>query len=276
MGNIKETSYSYGKEYQNQQIAKYRNRYSNHWKYRMQIFDYLLSKIKTSNSQKDTLIADIGTSIGTFALEAAHKGYDSIGIDFDPDAIEIAKQLAKEEQVDAKFICGDVSQDIGLDNKIDIAICFDIFEHLHDDEFGALLLSLKAKLKKEGKILFHTFPNQYDYLFFEKTILMIPLIPWSIFPNKFFNRIVKIYASFIDIALILLIGKTYKEKIKTKSHCNPLTQERLQDIFIRSGYEIEILESKQLYKLKKRTSKIFKKHPISYRNIYGIIKPKTK
>ncbi len=235
MNSIKNSSYAYGSDYQNQQIEKYKNRYTNHWKYRIQIFDFLLNKIKTGKSLKNTLIVDIGTSIGTFALEAAQRGYTAIGIDFVIEAIKTAKQLAKEENVNAEFICADVSQIINLNNKIDIAVCFDIFEHLHDDELGALLLSLKNKLSNTGKILFHTFPNQYDYIFFEKTILMIPLIPWSIFPAAFFNRIVKMYASLINLGLILIKGRTYKEIIKTKSHCNPIKKERLNDIFIRAG-----------------------------------------
>ncbi len=271
---IKATSFSYGNDYQSKQIEKYRNRNANHWKFRIELFEVLLEKINTQNTISDTFVADIGTSIGTFAIEAAKKGYKAAGIDFDPDAIAAAKQLASDENVQVEFICADVSQAINLSSKIDIAVCFDIFEHMHDDELGSLLLALKQKMSENGKILFHTFPNQYDYIFFEHTLLAIPLIPFSLLPKKCFNRLVKLHVAFIDALLILFKGKTYKESIKKKSHCNPLSVERLNDIFVRAGYEIELLESKQLYPYKKTRMKIFKKQTITYRNIYGIIKPK--
>jgi len=274
INEIKETSFSYGNDYQEKQVEKYKNRNSNHWKYRIELFESLLEKIKAHNSISETFVADIGTSIGTFAIEAAKKGYKAAGIDFDPEAITVAKQLAKEENVEVDFICADVSQAIYLKEKIDIAVCFDIFEHMHDDELGSLLLALKQKLSENGKIVFHTFPNQFDYIFFEHTLLALPLMPFCFFPKKCFTRMVKMHAAFIDILILVLKGKTYQESIKKKSHCNPLTIERLNDIFVRAGYAIELLESKQLYKYRKTRMNIFRKQPVTYRNIYGIISPK--
>jgi 2-polyprenyl-3-methyl-5-hydroxy-6-metoxy-1,4-benzoquinol methylase len=274
INEIKATSFSYGNDYQSKQIEKYKNRNSNHWKYRIELFESLLKEFDTGQSGADTFVADIGTSIGTFAIEAAKKGYKAAGIDFDPEAIAAAKILAKEENVEVEFIYADVSQPIPLSSKIDIAVCFDIFEHMHDDELGSLLLALKQKLSENGKILFHTFPNEYDYIFFEHTLPAIPLMPLSFLPKKCFNRIVKLHATFIDGIFILLKGKTHKESIKKKSHCNPLSVERLNDIFVRAGYEIELLESKQLYTFKKTRMNLFRKQTITYRNIYGSIKPK--
>ena len=109
MAKLKETSYSYGNEYQNRQIEKYKNRYSNHWKYRIKNFENLLQKINTDLPENKVSIIDIGTSIGTFALEAAKKGYNASGIDFDPEAIKLAEKLSDEENLDVKFICGDIS-----------------------------------------------------------------------------------------------------------------------------------------------------------------------
>lgn len=278
MNKIKTTSYQYGSDYQNKQVEKYKNRANNHWKYRVKIFNELLKEhvlpIFNYREKSELTVVDIGCSIGTFALEAAKNGYKSIGVDFDDDAIHIAKQLAKEENLNAKFICGDISQDINFNEKIDIAVCFDIFEHLHDDELGAFLQSVKNKLSKKGVLLYHTFPTQYDYLFFQNKIISIPLMPFSIFGEKAFTKITKMYASIIDFFLILLKGKTYKEFIKHRGHCNPMTKERLSDILKRAGYENKLIEVSQLYKFKATIQKIFKKHPISYRNLYGVAYPK--
>lgn len=130
MTKIKITSYEYGSEYQNTQVQKYLNRANNHWKYRFDIYhklldEYVLPAFKAKDKSEITVV-DIGCSIGTFALEAARDGYNSIGIDFDSEAIDIAKNLAIEENVNAQFICGDISNDTHFNEKIDIAVCFDI------------------------------------------------------------------------------------------------------------------------------------------------------
>jgi len=279
MNNIKTTSYKYGNDYQNRQVEKYKNRANNHWKHRVEIFKLLINQDilpKLEGREKsDIKVVDIGCSIGTFALEAARMGFDSSGIDFDNEAIKIAKQLAEEENVNAEFICGDISDSINFDKKIDIAVCFDIFEHLHDDELGAFLHIIKNRLSDNGVLLYHTFPTHYDYIFYTRWIVRFPLFLFTIFGRKFFEKIVKIYASKIDILLSLFIGKTYKEYIKNKSHCNPLTKQRLSDILLRAGFESKQIELAQLYDFKKKVQNVFKKHQISYRNLYGVAYPKN-
>ena len=273
---LKDTSYAYGTDYQKNQIKKYKNRANNHWKHRFEIFDTLIKKAEQILEKKTTSeisVVDIGCSIGTFALEAARLGYKSAGIDFDKEAINIAKQLANEESVKVNFICGDISNDVDFNEEIDIAVCFDIFEHLHDDEMGAFLKAIKNKLSKKGVLIFHTFPTQYDYIFFSK-FAYIPLLPYAILSKKFFLKVTKIYVAFIDSILLLFKGKTHKDIIKNYPHCNPTTEERMIDLLTRSGFKNDFMEVKQLYPFKKRIQNIFKKHPISYRNLYGIVSPK--
>ncbi|MBN1253038.1 MAG: class I SAM-dependent methyltransferase [Bacteroidales bacterium] len=277
MNHIKTTSFQYGNDYQNKQVEKYKNRETNHWKYRIEIFNTLLNNVLPNfegKQKKDITIVDIGCSIGTFALETAKNGFNAIGIDFDNDAINIAKQLAEEENIKAKFICGDISQNIDFNNKIDIAVCFDIFEHLHDDEIGAFLQSIKSRLSENGVLIYHTFPTQYDYLFFQNKLVRFPLILFSFLGKKAFLNLTKIYAKKIDILLILFKGKTQKERIKNFAHCNPLTKSRLKNILERAGFENKIIEVSQLYDFNKKTQKIFKKHEVSFRNLYGIAYPK--
>ena len=82
------------------------------------------------------------------------------------------------------------------------------------------------------------------------------------------------YTAKIDFFLILFKGKTYKEHIKNKSHCNPTSKERLSDILQRAGFENKLIEVSQLYDFGKNKQRIFSKHPISYRNLYGVAIPK--
>jgi 2-polyprenyl-3-methyl-5-hydroxy-6-metoxy-1,4-benzoquinol methylase len=274
MTKIKTTSYEYGSDYQNKQVSKYKNRANNHWQERINIFYKLLDEFALplfeNRKKSEITVVDIGCSIGTFALEAGRNGYNSIGIDFDKEAIEIAEKLAIEENVQAQFICGDVSSDIDFKKEIDIAVCFDIFEHLHDDELGILLQAIKKRLSKNGVLLYHTFPTKYDYIFFGRSIIHIPLIPFSLFGVKTFTKITKMYALIIDFFLLLFKNKTYRESIKTSPHCNLLSKENLSEILNRTGFENKSIEVSQLYNLRKKAQNRFRKQPISYRNLYGV------
>ncbi len=284
MQTVKQTCYIYGNEYQNHQANKYKNRNTNHWKGRIDLALNLVKKyneeILKAKDKKDIVIVDIGCSIGTFAIEFAKLGFRSYGIDFDSSALEIAKELSKEENIDVKFINNDISNWSTLSlPKIDIAICFDIFEHLHDDELGALLLSLKNQLSKNGKLIFHTFPTEYDNLFyFERTMACI-FVPWlrrlplslvKKLPVNKFERFVRAYSSFFDLLYLIKKGCTQKELIKNNKHCNLLTKKRLEDILIRSGYTIVDMQTTQLYSFKEKIQKKFLHQPISHRNLFGV------
>jgi glycosyltransferase involved in cell wall biosynthesis/2-polyprenyl-3-methyl-5-hydroxy-6-metoxy-1,4-benzoquinol methylase len=276
----KPTSYLYGMEYQFEQANKYRNRHNSHWKFRIDLAHSLVNKYSLPRLRKkqigDIIVVDVGCSIGTFAIEFARLGYRSWGMVFDAEALEIAKQLCDEENVSAEFVQADISDWKQDFPPIDIAICFDIFEHLHDDELGSFLQSIRKQLSEEGSLVFHTFPTQYDYIFFGKGYLRLPLTPFRTLSTSRFNRVVKAYASLIDIALLVKIGSTYKEAIKSSGHCNPTTKERLKDILERSGYDIVYMESSQLYSFQESVQKQFSNQPISHRNLYGVAVPRAK
>lgn len=278
INKLRKTSAEYGQEYQINQANKYRNRANNHWQKRIALCFDLVNRYVVKNlnkSPQDSIVVDVGCSIGTFAIEFAKLGYQSFGVDFDSSALEIAGQLSQEEKVSPKFICGDISEwsDISL-SQIDIAICFDIFEHLHDDELGSFLQSIKKILSRNGYLVFHTFPTQYDYIFFSKRYICWPLIPFKNVRTSRFDKLVKIYSLFLDIYFLIRSGKIHKDMIKNSQHRNPLTKERLEDIFLRGGFKIIYLESSQLYPFKKDIQNIFSKQSVSYRNLFGVVKVK--
>lgn len=277
LNDIKSTSFGYGEAYQLNQAQKYRNRKKNHWKHRIKtakdlVENHVLPRLKTKPKQ-ESVVVDVGCSIGTFAIEFSKMGYSSYGIDFDASALKIAKQLAQEEKVKPEFHCGDVSNWKSLFPPIDIAICFDLFEHLHDDELGAFLVMLKKQLSQEGCLVFHTFPTQYDHIFNTNFILRFPLFPFVFLSASLFNRIVKCYSCLVDIAFLWFKGMTYKEKIKNEGHCNPLTKERLTDIFHRAGYDLLFFESSNLYGCAGKGDRLFARQPITDRNLYGVAIP---
>ena len=61
-------------------------------------------------------IVDMGTGVGTLAIELALMGHEVYAIDINPNVIEAAKGLADEFDVDIEFLVGDV-QNPGLPER---------------------------------------------------------------------------------------------------------------------------------------------------------------
>lgn len=275
MDKPKTTSYEYGKSYQILQAQKYYNRANNHWKHRIELAkklanEYAFTRIPLKSKQ-DIVVGDIGCSIGTFALEFARMGYTSFGIDFDKSALEIARDIATKENIKTEFICGDIS-DASIElPDIDVAICFDIFEHLHDDELGAFISSLRRRLSPNGSLIFHTFPTEYDYIF--QTNAKYLMIPFATLDKKKFIKLLKAYSCLLDIYHIARRGITHREAIANQGHCNPTTSERLTEILQRAGYDVLLMETANLYPSITALS-WFSRQSISNRNLYGVAIPK--
>jgi 2-polyprenyl-3-methyl-5-hydroxy-6-metoxy-1,4-benzoquinol methylase len=273
--NPKETSYAYGKEYQLDQLAKHRLRDRNHWKPRISLAHQLIDKYVMSflgNRQPAEInTLDVGCSIGTMAIEMALRGFKATGVDFDQSALDIAQRLAVEENVSVCFVQADIAELRMINTeKIDIAVCFDIFEHLHDDELGAMLQAIRRQLSAQGALIFYTFPLQFDYLFYSRDWLHWPLMLFKFLPTDMFDRTVRIYAGLIDVFLLLATGKSYRDSIKRHSHCNPTTKARLVDILQRAGFSIRFIESDNIFLQKPYVAHRFLKQPIAHRSLYGV------
>jgi len=278
MGIPKATSFEYGEQYQLNQAKKFRDRNNNHWRARIDLAKTLVERYSAprlqGKSDQEVTVVDVGCSVGTFAIEFAKTGYRSFGVDFDMSALELARQLAQEENVSPEFICGDVADWPSNLPSIDIAVCFDIFEHLHDDELGAFLVSIKKQLSENGSLVFHTFPTQYDYIFFTRAYIRNLMTPFKHLSPRKFDVVTKAYASLLDVAYLLRRGQTYRESIRAYGHCNPTTVERLSHILRRVGYEILALESSNLYQTHESVQRQFQRQPITHRNVYGVAVPR--
>ena len=204
----KNTSFAYGQEYQEDQVIKHRQRHSNHWKPRIELAHNLVDVWvlpRFSDRTVNELSAlDVGCSIGTIAIEMALRGFKTNAVDFDSSAIEIAKLLCTEEEVNVEFYIGDVAEWESSDGNelVDVAFCFDIFEHLHDDELGSMLQSIRRHLSNDGALVFYTFPLQYDYIFYSRNIISWPLWPFRWLSQNGFSRVVRTYALIADVFLM--------------------------------------------------------------------------
>jgi 2-polyprenyl-3-methyl-5-hydroxy-6-metoxy-1,4-benzoquinol methylase len=284
----KVTSYAYGEDAYQKYMAQYYKESkvisaSNHEYLRVRLaFDLVEKWVLPHLSCKqraETTVVDVACSVGTFAIEFAKQGYKSFGVDFDPDAIKIARHLNEEEGANALFAEMDVSDWNGSFPPIDIAICFDVFEHLHDDELGALLYALRSRFSPDGALVFHSLPQQYDYLFWnhQESIVEFPFLlrPFKNCRTELFEKIVKTYALLRDMESICRTGLTHKESIKRSDHPNPLTKVRLTDIFDRAGYEILAIDSGFLGNIQigQRDRQSFLNQPLTHRSLFGVAIP---
>ncbi len=267
---IKSTSFEYDFSYQENQANKYRNRASNHWRFRIQkafdLFDQFKSEFSNQKSSNISVL-DVGCSSGTFAIEFAKRGFKSIGIDFDPESIKMAKILAKEEFVTPEFICDDVSNLALSKRKFKVIVCFDIFEHLHQDELGSLLVSLRKLMEPDSILIFHTYPSKYTNLlniFFTNKMLRLLVLMLS---ETNFRKTVKFLYSLNDAIRLIFKGQTYEESIKKHDHCRLYSIDELQDIFLRSKYRVRFIESNDLYLENAKYSK----NNILNSNLYGVL-----
>lgn len=283
----KETSYAYGEFHQKQLLEYYREskRVSedNPSYLRVRLIKQLIEDAFQRLGQKrkqDTLVLDVGCSIGTFAIECAKMGFNAHGVDFDEHAIKIADNLNIEEGTHAQFHVMDVSDWTRDFPPVDIAICADIFEHLHDDELGSLLVSLRKNLNKHGLLVFHTLPQEYDYLLWKQKngsdVLHLRwiFIPFKCLSEEYFTRFVRIVALAYDILRVAIKGTTFKEHIKLAGHPNCLTKPRLSNILHRAGYEIIYLRTCSWdTQMPARHAAFWRSHSVTHRSIYGIARP---
>jgi len=274
----KSTSYSYGEAYQREQVEKHRQRASNHWRARLELAHSLVDKWAlprlAGRKIEEISVLDVGCSVGTMAIEFASRGFRAAGVDFDASALNIARQLCEEENVSVEFFAGDVADWQRMSGRlVDIVLCFDIFEHLHDDELGSMLQSIKRQMNPNGTLVFYSFPLQFDYLFFSRDFLSWPLVPFKWLAPAKFERVTRAYAALLDAGLLLATGQSYKDRIRKLSHCNPTTAARLRDILARAGYEVACIETTNIYPDKPHIRARFAGLPIADRQVYGAAYP---
>ncbi len=271
----------YGRAYQLHQASKYRDRAANHWRLRVDLAHRLAREHayprlglgqdgRTGGAGAGRVrVVDVGCSIGTFAIEFARLGFDSVGVDMDPEALDIARDLAAEEGVTARFDCADLA---AWDDPrpIDLAVAFDIFEHLHDDQMGALLQTIRRRLSPRGVLIFHTFPTEFDYLFFERGGRGAePLLPYADADPREFERRTRALAARLDAEAIEGGGLPRRDAIRLERHCNPTCPRRLRWQLERAGLEVLSIQTAQLYPFEPELAARFAKQPLTHRNLFG-------
>tara|TARA_B100000242_G_scaffold291393_1_gene264606 strand:- start:1349 stop:2041 length:693 start_codon:yes stop_codon:yes gene_type:complete len=126
---------------------------------------YIQEQIDITNKK----VLDIGCGGGLLS-EALHEaGADVYGIDASEKTIEIAKNHAKEKNLNITYICNSFSDFVKENNqKFDHVVCFEMIEHV--DNQDQLIYDIGSLLHKESKVFFSTINRNLVSFIFAKVL----------------------------------------------------------------------------------------------------------
>jgi ubiquinone/menaquinone biosynthesis C-methylase UbiE len=97
-------------------------------------------------------VLDIGSGPGENTIFLAKEGFKAVGLDFTPEAVEIARDRAQQRGVDVEFIVGDV---LNLDryfepNIFDYVIDSGLFHSINPQDLNNFIEKIEYVLKPGG------------------------------------------------------------------------------------------------------------------------------
>jgi ubiquinone/menaquinone biosynthesis C-methylase UbiE len=108
-------------------------------------------------------LLDLGCGMGTFAVEAAKRGAQAVGVDPAPAAVRAARAVAVAEQAAAVFVRADAAQLPMSNASCDVILAADVTEHLDDQTLARVLGEAARVLRTHGTLVLYT-PEQ-DHVF---------------------------------------------------------------------------------------------------------------
>jgi SAM-dependent methyltransferase len=96
-------------------------------------------------------VLDVGCGTGEHALMAASLGYEAVGVDMSPRAIEMAKTKATERGVDVRFVVADAFHLVDLGEQFDTVLDCGLFHVLDDGERERYVASLAEVVPSGGR-----------------------------------------------------------------------------------------------------------------------------
>lgn len=104
----------------------------------------------------DTMVLDVGTGIGTFAVELAKRGFKVTALDYSQTALNICQSLADQTGVEIEPVLGNAEKLPFPAKTFPLIIAADILEHLYQP--GCFFQSCWNVLDEGGYLIIET-PN---------------------------------------------------------------------------------------------------------------------
>jgi SAM-dependent methyltransferase len=110
--------------------------------------DFLVRELNLTGRER---ILDLACGFGRHSLELARRGYAVVGVDITPAYIEDARATARQEGLNAEFLCADL-RDLTYDGEFDVVLNLadGAIGYLEDDEENGKLFHVIARALKPG------------------------------------------------------------------------------------------------------------------------------
>jgi len=95
---------------------------------------------------------DVGCGTGQLAIEVAKRGIRSVGLDFAPDMIRIAKENNAKQNADALFVCSSFFETQYAPGSYDVISAQGVIEYISLNELEALLDRCSSALRGGGSL----------------------------------------------------------------------------------------------------------------------------
>ncbi|MCP5322667.1 MAG: bifunctional 2-polyprenyl-6-hydroxyphenol methylase/3-demethylubiquinol 3-O-methyltransferase UbiG [Candidatus Paracaedibacteraceae bacterium] len=121
----------------------------------------------------DVSILDVGCGGGLVCEPFARLGYNVTGIDQSSQAIQVAQNHAKEQELAINYYCGSIED---TDKKYDIITLLEVLEHVEDPQ---TLLNAAVKRLMPGGLIFFSTLNRTVYSYTAGIFLAENVLKWA-------------------------------------------------------------------------------------------------
>lgn len=101
---------------------------------------------------------DVGCGRGELVLHHARTGGDATGVDFSADAIELARQKARELGLSCTLLNASFDQ-VPTERAFDRILASEFIEHISPAEGRAFFKLARRLLQPDGRLVVYTYPN---------------------------------------------------------------------------------------------------------------------
>ena len=126
--------------------------------YNIQRAEAIYKILKNENVHR---VLDVGCGLGKVTVHLAKRGMDVTGVDISPDLIYLAKEKALKNNVNVKFILGELNK-VEFKKKFDAVLFAGVLEHVEDEV--SMMNAAKKSIKKNGKIVVFDL-STFDFLY---------------------------------------------------------------------------------------------------------------
>jgi 2-polyprenyl-3-methyl-5-hydroxy-6-metoxy-1,4-benzoquinol methylase len=110
----------------------------------------LVEDIKNLNPDKSTEIIDYGCGGGQIAYMLAREGYQVTIVEKNKKELDFISYRFKKHKIKVKIVPFPIHEQ--FKNKYDIILCFDVLEHIPEEEFEQTINKIKSLKKADGKV----------------------------------------------------------------------------------------------------------------------------